>query len=214
MCVHTRKQEFRKNLPLVPLVSVADLSAGHPVVSARAVVRDAVDKALAAAREPTLSNVMVRKVSNDAAMFESRWTMRALKRVDHDLCEAVEEQQSLFYEAIMLGDDPQIKEHGEAMCRGWSAAVLRMEQAKEPDDSYVVGICSTTGLKVAVGVQRAAIARVREIHGERVVWLHPDEVAAMFVGLQSVAAVKGLWPGAEITRVVERYPDEPAQFDE
>jgi hypothetical protein len=68
-------------------------------------------------------------------------------------------------------------------------------------------------MMVAIGNQRSASARVRELHGDRVVWLTPDEVAAMFVGLQSVATVKSLWPGSEIARVVERYPDEPAQHD-
>jgi hypothetical protein len=87
-----------------------------------------------------------------------------------------------------------------------------MEKAKEPDDSYILGQDAKSGMMVAIGNQRSASARVRELHGDRVVWLTPDEVAAMFVGLQSVATVKSLWPGAEIQRV-ERYPDEPAQGD-
>lgn len=154
---------------------------------------------------------MLRQESAAAAVFESRWTMRALRRVDPDLCQAVDEQRALFHEAILTGEDDAIREHGDAMCRGWAAAVLRMEQAGEADDAYMLG--QSGGIVVAIGSQRSAAARVRELHGERVIWLTPDEVAAMFGGLQSVAMVKALWPGAEITVAVERYPDEPAQGD-
>lgn len=159
----------------------------------------------------TVVEQMIRRESAAAAAFESRWTMRALRRVDAELCQAVDEQRQLFHEAILTGEDEQIREHGEAMCRGWSAVVVRMEQAGEPDDAYLLG--QHGGTMVAIGAQRSANARVRELHGERVVWLTPDEVAAMFAGMQSVAKVKALWPGAEITRV-ERYADEPAQEDE
>lgn len=148
-----------------------------------------------------------------AAMFESRWTMRALRRVDAELCQAVEEQRSLFAEALLVGGEVEVVEHGEAMCRGWAVAVRRLEEAQEPDESYFLGQDSRTGIQVAVGPSSAATARVRELHGDRVIWLTPDEVAAMFAGLQDVAKVKALWPGAEITRI-ERYPDEPAQGEE
>jgi hypothetical protein len=159
----------------------------------------------------TLVEQMRARTSEAAVAFESRWTMRALKRVDNDLYEAVEEQRQLFHEAILKGEDEEIKEHGEAMCRGWAAAITRMEEANELDDAYMLG--QSHGTTVAIGAQRSASARVRELHGDRVVWLTPDEVAAMFAGLQDVAKVKALWPGAEIVRV-ERYPDEPAQEDE
>jgi hypothetical protein len=149
-------------------------------------------------------------VSLSAAAFESRWTMRTLKRVDAELCQAVDEQRQLYHEARLIGNEQQIKEHGEAMCRGWSAAVKRMEQEQEPDDSYILG--QSGGITVAIGVQQSASARVRELHGDRTIWLTPDEVASMFVGLQDIAKVKALWPGAEIVRV-ERYPDDPAQED-
>jgi hypothetical protein len=172
------------------------------VVSAAAVTRSL--------SPPSMVGQMIGCESAAAAAFESRWTMRALKRVDADLCQAIDEQRALFHEAILTGEDDQIKEHGEAMCRGWQAAVVRMEQAGEPDDSYVLG--SSGGVMVAIGSQRSASARVRELHGDRVVWLTPDEIAAMFVGMQTVATVKALWPGAEIV-CVDRYPDEPARED-
>lgn len=159
---------------------------------------------------------MIQLVSAAAAAYESRWTMRALKRVDAELCEAVEDQQSMFHESLITGEDQQIMEHGEAMCRGWAAAVTRMEQAKEPDDSYILGFHN--GITVAIGSQRSASARVRELHGDRVVWLTPDEVACLFAGLQDVAKVKSLWIDAEIVDIrnkrVELFPDEPAQDDE
>jgi hypothetical protein len=160
---------------------------------------------------------MLAQTGTAAAAFESRWTMHALQRVDADLHQAVEEQQQLFHVMLLLGDEKQIKEHGEAMCRGWAAAVARMEQHKEPDDSYLLGFDPKTGTKIAIAEQRSASARVRDLHGERIIFLTPDEVAAMFAGLQTVATVKALWPGAEIMsargKAIERYPDEPAQED-
>lgn len=154
---------------------------------------------------------MIAQQSAAAAVFESRWTMRALRRVDAELCQAVDEQRSLFHEAILTGEDDQIREHGEAMCRGWQVAAVRMEQAGEPDDAYLLG--QHGGVMVAIAVQRSASARVRDLHGERVVFITPDEVAAMFAGMQSVAKVKALWPGAEIVSAIDRYPDNPAQED-
>lgn len=162
----------------------------------------------------SLAEQMLASESAAAAVFESRWTMRALRRVDAELCQAVDEQRQLFHEAILTGEDDQIREHGEAMCRGWAAAVRRMEAAAEPDDAYLLG--QSGGMTVAIAAQRSAGARVRELHGTRVVFLTPDEVAAMFAGLQDIATVKALWPGAEIVcagKHIERYPDEPAQED-
>lgn len=159
----------------------------------------------------TVASDMLSQAAAAAAMFESRWTMRALRRVDADLHDAVEEQQSLFQESLLLGEDDQIREHGEAMCRGWQAAVVRMEHEQEPDDAYQIG--EHGGTTVAIAQQRSASMRVRDLHGERVIFLTPDEVAAMFVGMQAVAQVKALWPGAEITKVINKYPDEPAQAD-
>ena len=53
---------------------------------------------------------------------------------------------------------------------------------------------------------------MREAHGAKFVWMNPDEVAAMVAGLQSVARVKQLFPGAEIERI-DRYPNQPAKGD-
>lgn len=186
-----------------------------------------------AASGPTVADRMVQQECVAAAAFESRWTLRALRRVDGELCEAIEDQLSLFHEALVTAsDEALIVEHGEAMCRGWSAAVRRMESAAEPDDAYLLGICVKTGLKVAISDQRAASARVREVHGERAIFMTPDEAAAMVAGLQGIAAVKALWPNSEVIEVrgkgalavppeaggppglVELYPDEPAQEDE
>lgn len=176
-------------------------------MSASAVVRGAA--------APSLIEQMIAQESAAAATFESRWTMRALKRVDADLCQAIDEQRQLFQEAILTGEDDQIREHGEAMCRGWIAAVLRMERAQEPDDAYLLG--QSGGTMVAIAQQRSAQERVRDLHGDRVVFLTPDEIADMFVGLQGIAKVKSLWPDAEIVgvrpKVIDLYHDEAAKED-
>lgn len=174
-----------------PFLPWAAARSSGTVVSAVAVTRPSPGQSLV--------GEMIGRESAAAAAFESRWTMRALRRVDTDLCQAVEEQRALFHEALLIGENPEITEHGEAMCRGWQAAVVRMEQAGEPDDAYFLG--ASGGVTVAIGGCRASNARVRELHGDRVVWLTPDEVAAMFAGLQGVALVKALWPDSEITEV-------------
>jgi hypothetical protein len=74
----------------------------------------------------------------------------------------------------------------------------------EPDDGYMLGQASN-GLKVAVSNQRASMARVRELYGEAIIFVTPDEVATMLAAQQELAKIKGAFPGAE---VIELYPRE------
>jgi|KBSMisStaDraftv2_1062788.scaffolds.fasta_scaffold251922_2 hypothetical protein len=143
-----------------------------------------------------------------AAGFEARWTVIGLRRHDHDLAVALHEQKELFAEACAVGDMNEIKVHGASLVRGYAAAVRAMEAAEIPDDSYVLGVCPTTGFKVAIGTQKASQARVVELHGQDVVWVSPDEVATLMASSEAfmtVAAIKRKFPGAE---VVERYVGE------
>jgi len=156
---------------------------------------------------------IVALVSAAAAPFESRWTLRALRGVDRELHDRLVEQQGLYHEALITAHLRDLEEHAAAMVRGWRVVVARMEQAQVDDDAYLIGRCPRTGTTVAIGSARQASARVREIHGDRVIWMTPDEVAVMMGGLQgirTVEAVKGFWPTAEI---IELYPDEPAKDD-
>jgi len=156
---------------------------------------------------------LMAQVSDAAKPFESRWTLRALQRVDADLHQLLVEQQSLYHEALVTGSTGDAKEQAAAMCRGWAAATRRMEQAGVEDDAYLLGLHPATGTKVAIGSAKHAIDRVRQVHGEDVIWMTPDEVAAMVAGLESlkgIQAVKNLWPDAEVIRL---YRDEPAQDD-
>jgi hypothetical protein len=46
--------------------------------------------------------------------------------------------------------------------------------------------------------------RVRELHGDMVVWITPDEVATVLANLEAfkpIAAIKRLFPGAEMVDV-------------
>ena len=43
----------------------------------------------------------MRRISEAAASFEGRWTMRALARVDADLATALQDQIDLFNEALI-----------------------------------------------------------------------------------------------------------------
>lgn len=150
-----------------------------------------------------------RTMTNEAAAgFEARWTMIGLRRHDHGLAVSLFEQKELFAEACAIGDMNEIKVHGASLVRGYAAAVKAMEAAQIPDDSYLLGVCPTTGFKVAIGVQKAARKRVVELHGQDVVMISPDEVATLMASSEAfmtVAAIKKKFPGAE---VVERYVGE------
>lgn len=145
------------------------------------------------------------EVSGAAAGLESRWTGLALRRVDAGLAQRLGEQRALFDLACITGSAEEIETHGGAMCRGYAAACRALEAAGAADDAYLLGRCPTTGTLVAIGEQRAAVQRVRELHGEEVVWITPDEVASLFASVESfkaIGAVKRVFPGAEL---VQRY---------
>lgn len=153
------------------------------------------------------------EVSRSAMAFEGRWTTLALTRVDPALSKRLREQRGLFDQSLLLGSASEIETQGAAMCRGYAAAVRAMEAAGAPDDAYMLGSDPQTGMRVAIGQQKAAVDRVREIHGEGVVWVTPDEIAKLMGGVEAfkfVGAVKKFFPGAE---VLDRYPDEPAKHE-
>ena len=146
------------------------------------------------------------QVSQAAQAFEARWTQASLRRLNPDLAEALHDQFNIFMEACITGTSLEIEIHGEAMVKGYAQAVEAMQNAHIEDDAYMLGTDMVTGTKVAIGTQKAAVQRVRSIHGNDVIWLTPDEVARMFAGLESfktIGAVKKLFPGAEI---VEQSP--------
>jgi hypothetical protein len=150
------------------------------------------------------------QVAEAAKAFESRWTLTALKRVDADLHRLFNEQQDLYHQALITGSDHEVEEQAAAMCRGWAAIARAMETAEAEDDAYLLGFHGATGTRVAIGEQKHAIARVRELHGDKVVWITPDEVAALVGGMELLKAAKGVFPDAE---VINLYPNEPAKED-
>ena len=159
--------------------------------------------------EPLIPRVMG-QVAKAAEAFESRWTLAALKRVDADLHRIFNEQQGLYHQALITGSDQEVEEQAAAMCRGWAAVARAMEAAGTEDDAYLLGFHGATGTRVAIGEQKHAIARVRELHGDKVIWVTPDEVAALVGGMELLKAAKGVFPDAE---VINLYPNEPAQGD-
>jgi hypothetical protein len=140
------------------------------------------------------------EVSAAAQAFEARWTRLSLARVDAELAQRLMEQRKLFDQACVTGTPDEVEEHGAAMCRGYAAAMAAMEQAEQADSAYMIGIDTTSGLKVAIGQQRAAAARVVELHGSSTVWVTPDEVAAMIAlaPFNGIKDIKQVFPGAEI----------------
>ena len=148
-------------------------------------------------------------VSQAAQAFEARWTLAALRRVDPDIAQRLQEQRDIFVEACVTGKPQDVLEHGSALCRGYVAASQALEDAGEPDSAYLLGQCPQSGFRVAIGDQKAAAARVAAKYGSDVVWMTPDEVATLIVlarDLQQVIAIKRAFPGAEITKVQHSRP--------
>lgn len=153
------------------------------------------------------------QVSEAAAAFERRWTMAALRRVNRDLASRLIEQRNLFDEATVTGSKAEIDLHGAATCRGYTAAISAMEAAAEPDDAYLLGQDIRSGFRVAIGHQTVAADRVSEHLGQSVVFITPDEVAAVMAGLEgfkTLAIIKQRFPGCE---VLDIRPGDPAKAE-
>src|SRR3954469_8831185 len=97
---------------------------------------------------------MLAKISSPAALFEARFTMNALLQEAPDLHEALEDQRGMFHESLVRGTDNEIVEHGEAMCRGWAAAIIAMEKSGITDDAIHIGHFGEC--VVAIGRQQKA----------------------------------------------------------
>lgn len=141
------------------------------------------------------------QVAAAASAFEARWTLRALRRVDAALYGRFIEQQTLWDEALVTGGEADVLEQTEAMCRGWQAVAARMVEAGAADDACMYGQ-APNGLRVAIGDQRAAEARL----DEGMIFLTPDEVATLVAGQRDLMSVKAAFPGCEI---VDLHPTEP-----
>jgi len=147
-------------------------------------------------------------VESAAALFESRWTRRALRRVDAALADRLREQRDLFDQAMVTGTADEIETQGAAMCRGYVAACGALERAEVPDDAYMLGGPSVTGLRVAIGVQKAAATRVAELHGA--IWMTPDEVSDIMSSapFNKIAAAKLVFPGIEVVEFRKTESDD------
>ena len=155
-------------------------------------------------REDRAMRTWMGVVSDAAIAFENRWTWAALQRVDREIHRRLSEQRSLFDRAMVTGTAEEIETHGAAMVRGYAVAVQMLEAAGMADDAYLLGQDVRTGFRVAIGERKATAARVRKLHGNAVVWITPDEVAAVLANLERfkpIADLKRLFPGAEMLEV-------------
>jgi hypothetical protein len=165
-------------------------------------------------REHTVIRKWQTAVAEAALPFEARWTLAALRRVDRDLHRRLLDQRNLFDQALVTGTAQDIEVHGAALCRGYAIAIQALERVAEPDNAYMLGQDVRSGFRVAIGEQKAAAQRVREVHGDKVVWITPDEVATIVThleGFKPITLIKQLFPGAEI---LDLHPGEPAKGDE
>jgi len=143
-----------------------------------------------------------------ALAFESRWTWLSLRRFDPDLGERLFDQRQRFNRACVTGTVKDIEEEGAALCRDYALAAATLQAVNADDDAYIIGRCPTTGTTVAIGRNRAVVARVHELFGGEVIWVTPDEIATLMATpsqFRAVAEVKRLFPGAE---VIERHATE------
>src|SRR3954462_12554443 len=98
----------------------------------------------------------------------------------------------MFHDKLVTAFDEEIVEHGEAMCRGWAAAIIAMEKSGITDDAIHIGHFGEC--VVAIGRQQKAPEWVREQYGDSVRWLTPREVAALYFQIREIDVVKKLWP--------------------
>lgn len=153
------------------------------------------------------------EVSQAALNLERRWTWSALKRVAPQIASKLRDQHNLFDQACVTGSAEEVETHGAATCRGYAAAVRALEAADEPDDAYFFGFDPATGFRIAIGSSKAGAERVAELHGQSVVHVTPDEIAAILAGLEAfkrIDLIKRRFPGAE---VIDLRPHDPAKMD-
>jgi hypothetical protein len=140
------------------------------------------------------------EVAAAAQLFESRWTMGALARVDAELAQRMAGQLADYHEAQVIGSMADLKTHVRGTVAGYKKCVRAMEASGVEDDSYIIGQDTATGFRIAIGDRRASAARVAERFGGNITWLTPDEVArlwASIAGLRRIDAIKSAFPGAE-----------------
>lgn len=153
-------------------------------------------------RSEAARDSIITKTSEYAALYEARWTMNALMREAPDLHEALEDQIGMFQEALEQQDDAEIIAQGEATCRGWQAAITRMEKSDIANDALHIGQFGEC--VVAVGRAQKCPKWLREEYGDDLVYLTPRECAALYAKLEMVNEVKKEWPGAEIIDIREK----------
>ena len=74
----------------------------------------------------TLINRMRKREYKARELFAARWSRHQLEAVDPELQQALDEQHAMYVEGLNASVH-QAEIHTAAMCRGWQAAVKRME---------------------------------------------------------------------------------------
>ena len=143
-------------------------------------------------------------VSEAARSFESRWSFRALRRVDRELHNLFQEALDEWHEILVTGKESDIKEVGEEVVRGYAAITKRMTDAGAEHDAYMRGRCPRTGTEIIVSPNKA-------VEDFGVISITPDEVASIVGGIEAIKRCKELFPGAEVVDILNRT--EPAIDD-
>ncbi len=145
---------------------------------------------------------ILKRVEQAREAYQCRYTMRQLKAVDPDLYQAIRDQDDDFtLIAVTAESDAEIVDYGESTIRGWTLARERMDDVAEPEGVCLIGLHD--GTAVVISENKQSMARMREQYPQAV-HMTPEEVAQLVAGVETVAAVKRTFPGAEITAVRQK----------
>lgn len=145
---------------------------------------------------------ILKRVEQAREAYQCRYTMRQLKAVDPDLYQAIRDQDDDFtLIAITADSDADVVDYGESTIRGWTLARERMDDAAEPEGVCLIGLHD--GTAVVISENKKSMDRMREQYPQAV-HMTPEEVAQLVAGMETVAAVKRAFEGAEITAVRQK----------
>ena len=154
------------------------------------------------ASDRTIIQAVVDGVDQVAHEMEMKWGVDRLRLlVDDDLRARFDQQAELFDDAILAKDAKDVREHGDAMRRGWQALDQAAADAGQSELAPSVWEFQTAnGVIAVVRTNPEAHAVAGDERGVEVWTL--DEIAELIANFpEAVRAVKRVFPGAKVTDV-------------
>lgn len=141
------------------------------------------------------------KVNAAATGFEARWTRLAVRRLNPKWADALDGVLDDYARAMTIGTASEIAETGARLCRAYGAMAAELQAARAPDDAYMIGRDPASRLEIIIAATPAAAEYARKTASRFGKAFSPDEIAtiiALDARAQKIAAVKAVFPGAEI----------------